>query len=113
MHAYERSKPVNNNKVVGAGPGGMTHFNIGDGGASLYTKWASPQPEWSALRSATWGHGQLNVLNLTHAYWTWHQNSASEPTIADSVYVLNANQQAWTQAALEAAASTDRFQAVA
>ena len=38
VHAYERSFPVNNNAVVPAGPGGMTHLNIGDAGAGLYVR---------------------------------------------------------------------------
>jgi hypothetical protein len=97
VHAYERSFPVNNNKVVAPGPGGMTHFNIGDGGASLYTSWISPIPAWSAVHSATWGHGEWTVLNATHSLWTWHQNSNPEPVISDQIYVLNSNPAVWKQ----------------
>ncbi|KAI5078234.1 hypothetical protein GOP47_0005905 [Adiantum capillus-veneris] len=32
------------------------------------------QPEWSAFREASFGHGILEVLNATHALWTWHRN---------------------------------------
>ena len=61
VHAYERSCPANNMKCVPAGPGGMVHLNIGDGGAGLYTTWVSPVPSWSLVRNATWGHGRWCV----------------------------------------------------
>ncbi|MCO5577886.1 hypothetical protein L7F22_031721 [Adiantum nelumboides] len=32
------------------------------------------QPEWSAFREGSFGHGILEVLNATHALWTWHRN---------------------------------------
>jgi hypothetical protein len=94
VHAYERSYPVNNNKVVAMGPGSMTHFNIGDGGADLYTGWEKT-PAWSAVHSATWGHGRWAVLNGTHSLFTWHQNSGPESKISDSVYVMNGSPQAY------------------
>jgi hypothetical protein len=87
VHAYERSRPVFNNSVLPPGRGSMTHFNIGDGGADLYTGWLSPQPAWSAFRDAVYGHGQLRLLNATHAAWTWRQHSGAA---ADSVTLLNA-----------------------
>ena len=45
VHSYERSTPVDNNKVVPAGQG-IVHFNIGDAGASLYTTWLKPVRGW-------------------------------------------------------------------
>jgi hypothetical protein len=39
----ERTCPVNNFKCD---PAGITHFNVGDAGASLYTTWLKAQP-WS------------------------------------------------------------------
>jgi hypothetical protein len=99
VHSYERSFPVSNNAVVPPGPGGMTHLNIGDGGASLYTTWLSPQPAWSALRNATWGHGELSVWNATHAGWSWHMNGQSEPVVTDAVTILNSRADAWAGAA--------------
>ena len=94
VHAYERSTPANNFKVVPAGPGGMVHLNIGDGGAGLYTSWLAEQP-WSAYRDATWGHGRWTVLNNTHSYWAWYDNAVSPTTVLDSVYILNANPSVW------------------
>lgn len=83
-----------NFKVMPPGPGSMMHFNIGDGGASLYTKWEAEQP-WSAYRNATWGHGRFVVLNKTHAFWSWHDNAVADDVLLDSTYVLNANPAVW------------------
>jgi hypothetical protein len=95
VHAYERSAPVDAYKVVPAGPGSIVHFNVGDAGAGLYTTWNQPQPEWSAFRNATWGHGRWTVLNATHSEWSWHMNDAPT-TEAQDVYVLkNANPRVW------------------
>lgn len=96
VHAYERSFPVNNNKVVPNGPGSITHLNIGDGGASLYTSWISPIPAWSAVHSASWGHGQWTIFNNTHSLWTWHENDKDEKIISDSIVIPNSNAAAWT-----------------
>ncbi len=87
LSQYERSYPVVNNAVVAPGAGPV-HFNIGDAGAGLYTSW-KPTPAWSAFHSAAFGHGEFQMLNATHALWTWHRNSDGEDTIADSVYVIN------------------------
>jgi hypothetical protein len=87
VHAYERSHPVVNNRVVAPGAGPV-HFNVGDAGAGLYTSW-KPTPAWSAFHSATFGHGELTIANATHAHWTWHRNADPEPTVADDVWVVN------------------------
>lgn len=36
--------------------------------------YVSPSPSWSAEREASYGHGTLDVVNATHAVWTWHRN---------------------------------------
>ena len=82
VHAYERSFLVNNNVVDTKN--GIQHFNIGDAGASLYTKWTHIGV-WSAFRSATFGHGNLQMFNSTTALWTWHQNVNAEPVVSDSI----------------------------
>jgi len=95
VHAYERSAPTVNFKVVPPGPGGIVHLNIGDGGAGLYTTWLSPQPAWSAYRNATWGHGRWQAINNTHSLWAWHDNDVPDGVVLDSVVILNANTKAW------------------
>jgi len=87
VHAYERSHPVSNNKVVPDGQG-MVHFNIGDAGAGLYTKWETT-PVWSAFHDATFGHGEIKISNATAATWTWHRNADDEKIIADTYTLLN------------------------
>lgn len=87
VHAYERSTNVNNNKVVPNGQG-MVHFNIGDGGADLYTTWLT-QPAWSAFRQATWGHGEFQIMNSTAAVWTWNRNEDNANKVTDSFTVYN------------------------
>jgi len=74
-------------KVVAPGAGPV-HFNIGDAGAGLYTKWQTT-PTWSAFHSALFGHGEFVIANSTHAHWTWHRNQDSESTVADDVWVVN------------------------
>jgi len=86
VHAYERTCPVNNNQCDSVN--GITHFNVGDAGASLYTTWLEQKP-WSLFRNATFGHGQMQIFNSTTAQWTWHQNSNSETIISDSVYIIS------------------------
>ena len=76
-----------NNKVVAPGAGPV-HFNIGDAGAGLYTKWEAT-PAWSAFHSAQFGHGEFAIANSTHAHWTWHRNQDNEAVVADSVFVVN------------------------
>jgi hypothetical protein len=88
VHAYERSYPVIADGTIQPAGKGISHFNIGDAGASLYTTWLT-QPSWSAFRSAEYGHGQFQIINITHAYWGWHRNADPEPVLADQVYVIN------------------------
>ena len=87
VHAYERSFVVNNKQVVADGAG-MVHFNIGDAGAGLYTTW-SHVTATSAFHSAVFGHGEFEIVNATHAHWTWHRNQDNEAVVADSVFVVN------------------------
>ena len=35
---------------------------------------ANFQPSPSAYREPSFGHGTLDILNATHAYWQWHRN---------------------------------------
>ena len=78
--------PVNNNKVDPVA--GITHLNVGDAGADLYTKWLAT-PSWSAFHKATFGHGQLAILNRTTAHWTWYDHAQAPGVVADSVYITS------------------------
>lgn len=53
--------------------GGVCHLNFSSGPAKGKFCW-DRQPEWSAYRESSFGHGILEVVNSTHALWTWHRN---------------------------------------
>lgn len=85
VHAYERSHPVFQQKRVSCG---ATFINIGDGGnreglAKGYLK----QPDWSAYREASFGHGVLRVTNSTHLKWEWHRDQDGERVVSDESWI--------------------------
>lgn len=88
VHAYERSKRVNNGKFD---PCGTVHITIGDGGnkEGLAHWYKNPQPEWSVFREASFGHGELKIVNSTHAFWSWHRNDDDEPVRSDQVWITS------------------------
>ncbi|XP_020253261.1 probable purple acid phosphatase 20 [Asparagus officinalis] len=88
VHAYERFARVNNNNADDCG---AVHITIGDGGnkEGLATDYMNPSPEISLFREASFGHGQLEVVNGTHALWTWHRNDDDEPVVADQVWLTS------------------------
>ena len=88
VHAYQRSLPVVNGKVMPDGQG-IVHVTSGDGGASLYTKWVSPTPAWSAVNRAEYGHSEITFMNETHAHHTWRRNADNEPVVADEAWLVN------------------------
>lgn len=87
VHAYERSCRVYRYNCVADAP---YYITIGDGGNAegLATEWVSPQPIWSAFRQASYGHGELTVVNSTHSLWEWHQNIDLVPLVADSLWIV-------------------------
>ncbi|XP_019196501.1 PREDICTED: purple acid phosphatase 18 [Ipomoea nil] len=88
VHAYERSKHVYKGKIDHCGP---IHITIGDGGnrEGLATRYSEPQPEWSAFRQASFGHGEFEVVNSTHAYWSWHRNNDDESVQSDDAWITS------------------------
>lgn len=86
VHAYERIKPVYKGCSNYCGP---AYINIGDGGnrEGASPQWTSPQPEWSAFREASFGVGGLQLVNDTHAYFTWTRSACEgEELISLSLY---------------------------
>lgn len=55
----------------------------------LADRYIDPKPEISIFREASFGHGTLEVVNATHAFWTWHKNDNEEPVVSDSVWVTS------------------------
>lgn len=86
VHAYERSERVYNNALDQCG---AMHITIGDGGnrEGLAQRYHNPKPEWSVFREASFGHGELKIVNATHAFWSWHRNEDDEPVKSDQVWI--------------------------
>ncbi|OWZ23938.1 Iron(III)-zinc(II) purple acid phosphatase [Phytophthora megakarya] len=80
VHAYERSHPVYEEKVVQDGP---VYVVLGDAGnrEGLAPTYFDPQPEWSAFRQADYGFSMLNVINRTHANMQWFEDRAEGDAI--------------------------------
>nr|CAB3459394.1 unnamed protein product [Digitaria exilis] len=88
VHAYERFRRVYAGREDPCGP---VHITIGDGGnrEGLAKRYEEPQPAMSAFREASFGHGRLEVVNATHALWTWHRNDDDVAVVADQVWITS------------------------
>lgn len=88
VHAYERFARVHNNEKDECGP---MYINIGDGGnkEGLAKDYIQPAPSISIFREASFGHGRLEVMNGTHALWTWHRNDDDQAVAADQVWITS------------------------
>ncbi|ONK79509.1 uncharacterized protein A4U43_C01F7080 [Asparagus officinalis] len=69
--------------------GSVCHLNFSSGPAKGKFCWEK-QPEWSAFRESSFGHGILEVINSTYALWTWHRNQDSykENSKGDQIYIV-------------------------
>lgn len=69
--------------------GGVCHMNFSSGPAKSQFCWDT-QPEWSAYRESSFGHGILEVVNSTYALWTWHRNQDiyKEDKHGDQIYIV-------------------------
>ncbi|GJY41034.1 CENP-B homolog protein 2-like protein [Tanacetum coccineum] len=69
--------------------GGVCHTNFTSGPAKGKFCW-DRQPEWSAYRESSFGHGILEVVNSTYALWTWHRNQDiyKEKSTGDQIYIV-------------------------
>lgn len=87
VHAYERCHRVFNHQLDACGP---VYINIGDGGnrEGLSGDWVHPQPEWSALREASFGYGTLELQDARSAVWRWHRNQDDAATVSDEVTLV-------------------------
>lgn len=52
------------------------------------------QPEWSAYREPSFGHGMLELVNATHAEWTWNKNQWPAWKVADRVTIIRGGNKA-------------------
>ncbi|KAJ8442585.1 hypothetical protein Cgig2_026527 [Carnegiea gigantea] len=99
VHAYERSERISNiaYNITNAecsprsDPSAPVYITIGDGGnlEGLVYEMTQPQPEYSAYREASFGHGIFDIKNRTHAYFAWHRNQDGYAVEADSLWLHN------------------------
>eukprot|EP00249_Psilotum_nudum_P022572 c28570_g1_i1 orf=365-2203(-) len=71
------------------GFGGTCPFNFTSGPAKGKFCWDT-QPNWSAFRDSSFGHGILEVVNSTYALWTWHRNQDifGKDKLGDQIYIV-------------------------
>ncbi|KAL3812376.1 hypothetical protein ACJIZ3_013644 [Penstemon smallii] len=69
--------------------GGVCHMKFSFGLAKGKFCWDT-QPEWSAYRESSFGHGILEVMNSTDALWTWHRNQDiyKDDSHGDLIYIV-------------------------
>ncbi|KAJ9169762.1 hypothetical protein P3X46_017917 [Hevea brasiliensis] len=67
--------------------GGFCAINFTTGPAAGKFCWDG-QPDYSAFRESSFGHGILEVKNETWALWTWHRNQDSDGKIGDQIYIV-------------------------
>jgi len=86
VHAYERISQAHGGE---AKAGGITYINVGDGGnrEGLAVHYIEPQPDWSLVREASFGHGRVQIVNGMEATWTWHRIQDGELISADTVKI--------------------------
>ncbi|XP_021862450.1 purple acid phosphatase 2 isoform X2 [Spinacia oleracea] len=99
VHAYERSERISNIAynisngvcVPVRDESAPVYVTIGDGGnlEGLVYEMTQPQPEYSAYREASFGHGIFDIKNRTHAYFGWHRNQDGYAVEADSFWLHN------------------------
>ncbi|KNA12077.1 hypothetical protein SOVF_128840 [Spinacia oleracea] len=95
VHAYERSERISNIAynisngvcVPVRDESAPVYVTIGDGGN--LEGMTQPQPEYSAYREASFGHGIFDIKNRTHAYFGWHRNQDGYAVEADSFWLHN------------------------
>uniref|UniRef100_A0A1D1ZGA6 Purple acid phosphatase n=1 Tax=Anthurium amnicola TaxID=1678845 RepID=A0A1D1ZGA6_9ARAE len=67
--------------------GGFCAFNFTTGPAAGKFCW-DRQPEYSAYRESSFGHGILEVKNETFALWRWHRNQDLYDSAGDQIYIV-------------------------
>lgn len=67
--------------------GGFCATNFTFGPAAGKFCW-DRQPDFSAFRESSFGHGILEVKNDTWALWTWYRNQDSRDNAGDQIYIV-------------------------
>lgn len=87
VHAYERCARAYRWACNASAPVSIV---VGDGGnrEGLAANWTQPQPAWSLLRQASFGHGVIEPRNATHLHWSWIQSPALAPKVGDEFWLI-------------------------
>ncbi|GAV70705.1 Metallophos domain-containing protein/Metallophos_C domain-containing protein [Cephalotus follicularis] len=67
--------------------GGFCASNFTSGPAAGKFCW-DRQPDYSAFRESSFGHGILEVKNETWSLWTWYRNQDSQSKVGDQIYIV-------------------------
>ncbi|OMO90735.1 hypothetical protein CCACVL1_07306 [Corchorus capsularis] len=67
--------------------GGFCATNFTSGPAAGKFCW-DRQPDYSAFRESSFGHGILEVKNETWALWKWYRNQDSKSKVGDQIYIV-------------------------
>ncbi|KAL3726695.1 hypothetical protein ACJRO7_031577 [Eucalyptus globulus] len=86
-HADEPGNCPDPSTTPDAYMGGFCAFNFTSGPAKGNFCW-DRQPEYSAYRESSFGHGIFEVKNETHALWTWHRNQDLYKYAGDVIYIV-------------------------
>ncbi|GMJ15648.1 purple acid phosphatase 26, phosphatase-under producer 3, PURPLE ACID PHOSPHATASE 26 [Hibiscus trionum] len=99
VHAYERSHRFSNIRYnVSSGErypapdeSAPIYITVGDGGnlEGLADTLIEPQPDYSAFREPSYGHSTLEIMNRTHALYTWHRNDEGKKVPVESFVLHN------------------------
>lgn len=86
-HADEPGKCPEPSSTPDEFMGGFCAYNFTSGPAAGKFCW-DQQPEYSAYRESSFGHGILEVKNETYALWTWHRNQDMYNKAGDQIYIV-------------------------
>ncbi|CAA3030308.1 purple acid phosphatase 15 isoform X2 [Olea europaea var. sylvestris] len=86
-HADEPGKCPEPSSTPDEFMGGFCAYNFTSGPAAGKFCW-DRQPEYSAYRESSFGHGILEVKNETHALWKWHRNQDLYTKAGDQIYLV-------------------------
>ncbi|CAM6067190.1 unnamed protein product [Sphagnum tenellum] len=88
LHAYEHMERVH---LKQSDPCRILYITIGDAGniEGLARIWLDPQFVWSMFQESSFRHGELKIVNATHAYWSWNCNHDAISIMADDVWITS------------------------
>ncbi|KAL5562111.1 hypothetical protein UlMin_031858 [Ulmus minor] len=86
-HADEPGKCPEPSSTPDEYMGGFCATNFTSGSAAGKFCW-DRQPDFSALRESSFGHGILEVKNETYALWTWYRNQDTHNEVGDQIFIV-------------------------